>query len=42
MRHAEHISLFHKESNQFNNAGARMFDSVYHTTLKLIKNRFLA
>ena len=24
--------------NKFNNTGARMFDSVYHMTLKLLKN----
>ena len=28
--------------NKFNNTGARMLDSIYHLTLKLIKNPFLA
>ena len=29
---------FHNEFNKFNNTGARMLDSVYHMTLKLLKN----
>ena len=33
--------FFHKEFNEFNNTGARMLDSIYHMTLKLIKNPFL-
>ena len=28
-------SLFRNEFNKFNNAGARMLDSIYHMTLKL-------
>ena len=35
------LSLFRKEFNEFNNTGARMLDSIYHMTLKLIKNPFL-
>ena len=33
------LSHFHKEFNKFNNAGARMLDSIYHTTLRLFCNR---
>ena len=29
------LSLLRNEFDQFNNTGARMFDSVYHVTLKL-------
>ena len=25
------LSLFHNEFNKFNNTGARMLDSIYHT-----------
>ena len=32
------LSLFHNEINKFNNLGAQMLDSIYHMTLKLIKN----
>ena len=32
------FSLFRNEFNKFNNAGTRMLDSIYHMTLKLIKN----
>ena len=32
------LSLFSKEFNKFNNTGARMLDSIYHMTLKLLKN----
>ena len=30
--------LFRNEFNKFNNIGARMLDSIYHMTLKLLKN----
>ena len=30
------LSLFHNEFNKFNNTGARMLDSFYHMTLKLL------
>ena len=34
------LLLFHNEFNKFNNnTGARMLDSIYHMTLKFIKNR---
>ena len=33
------LLLFRNEFNKFNNTGARMLDSIYHMTLKLIKNR---
>ena len=32
------LSLFHNEFNKFNDIGARMLDSFYHMSLKLIKN----
>ena len=32
------LSLFRNKFNKFNNTGARMFDSIYHMTLKLLKN----
>ena len=32
------LLLFHNEFNEFNNTEARMLDSIYHMTLKLIKN----
>ena len=32
------LSLVHTELNKFNYTGAQMFDSIYHMTLKLIKN----
>ena len=28
------LSLFCNELNKFNNTGARMFDSIYHMTLR--------
>ena len=34
------LSLFHIEFNKFNNTGAGMLDSIYHITLKLLKNCF--
>ena len=33
------LTLFCNELNKFNNTEARMLDSIYHITLKLIKNR---
>ena len=30
------LSLFRKEFNKFNNTGARMLDSIYNMTLKII------
>ena len=33
------LLLFPNEFNKFNNSGAQMLDSIYHMTLKLIKNR---
>ena len=33
------LSLFRNELNKFNNTKARMLDSIYHMTFKLIKNR---
>ena len=32
------LLLFCNKFNKFNNTGARMLDSIYHMTLKLIKN----
>ena len=32
------LSLFRNEFNNVNNTGARMLDSIYHVTLKLLKN----
>ena len=32
------IRLFHNEFNKFSNARAQMLDSIYHMTLKLLKN----
>ena len=31
------VSLFRNEFNKFNNTGARMLDSFYHMTFKLLK-----
>ena len=31
------LSLFRNEFNEFNNIGARMLDSIYHMTYKLLK-----
>ena len=36
------FSLFRNEFNKFSNTGARMLDSIYHMTIKLIKDRILA
>ena len=33
------LSLFRNELNKFNNIGARTLHSIYHMTLKLLKNR---
>ena len=33
------LSLFRNKFNNFNNTGAGMLDSIYHMTLKLLKNR---
>ena len=33
------LSLFCNEFNKLNNTGARMLDSVYHMTLKWLKNQ---
>ena len=30
------LSFFHKEFNKFNNTRARMLDSIYHMTLRLL------
>ena len=30
------LSLFHNEFDKFNNTGARILDSVYHMTLRLL------
>ena len=35
---AKHLSLLCNELNKFNNTGARMLDSIFHMTLKLLKN----
>ena len=32
------LSLFRNKFNRFNNTGARMLDSIYQMTLKLLKN----
>ena len=32
------LSFYRNEFNKFNNTGAQMLDSVYHMTLKLLKN----
>ena len=34
------LLLFRIEFNKFNNTGARMLNSIYHMTLKLIKMMF--
>ena len=36
------LLIFRNEFNKFNNAGARMLDSIYHMLLKLLKITFLA
>ena len=35
------LSLFRNQLDKFNNTGARLIDSTYHMTLKLIKSPFL-
>ena len=35
------LLLFRNEIVKFNDTGARMLDSIYHMTLKLVKNRIL-
>ena len=32
------LSLFRKEFNKVNNTKARMLDSIYHMTLRLLRN----
>ena len=32
------LSLFRNEFNKFNNTGARIIDSIYHMTLKILTN----
>ena len=32
------LSLFRNKFNKLNNTGARMLNSIYHMTLKLLKN----
>ena len=32
------LSLFRNEFKKFNDTGARMLDSIYHKTLKILKN----
>ena len=41
MRFAKHLSLFRIEFNKVNNTRARMLDSIYHMTLKLLNNHIL-
>ena len=36
------LSYFRNEFNKLNNAGARMLDSIYRMTLKLLKFSFFA
>ena len=31
------LSFFHNEFNKFNNTRARMLDSIYHMTLRLLR-----
>ena len=33
------LSLFRNEFNKFNNTRARMLDSIYHMTLRLLKRK---
>ena len=35
---AEHFILFRNEFDKCDSAGARMLDSIYHMTLRLLKN----
>ena len=34
------LSLFRNKFNKFNNTGARMLDSIYHMTLKLLSKPY--
>ena len=36
------LLLFLEEFNKFDKTGAQMLDSIYHVTLKLLKNAVLA
>ena len=36
LRKREHFIRFRNEFNKFNNPGARMIDSIYHMTLRLL------
>ena len=36
------LSLFHNEFNKFNNTGARMLDSIYHTIKNYFENIIVA
>ena len=36
------LYLFRNEFNKFNNAKARILDSIYHMTLRLFNTSFLA
>ena len=36
LRTREHFIRFRNEFNKFNNTGARMIDSIYHMTLRLL------
>ena len=36
------LSLFHNEFDKFNKARARMLDSIYHMTLRLVEISFLS
>ena len=38
MRLAEHFISFCNKFNKFNNTRARMLDSIYHMTLRLLLN----
>ena len=42
MRLAEYLSLFCNDFDKLNKTVARMLDSLYHWTLKLLKIAFLA
>ena len=35
------LSFFRNKFNKFNNTGARLLDSIYHMTLRLLKNQIL-
>ena len=37
----EHFIAFCNKFKEFNNTGARVLDSIYHMTFKILKNRFL-